>query len=325
MRQGRLGLFGLEGQQRWTGFSSPTSASSNPGRVYARTIASSVHAFDQVSVLARNDLPLDLQSRRQLVPFHTEIGGQDLELLHLARVARAHRRVGVGGLDRTVDAGPVLRAGHGLPHGLHSWDELGSFGQRLPVILAHQRHEHGVVLARVSDHHCIGHRRTQLLDMVFHWHGGDVFAAGRNDQLLEATRDAHVAIRGHASHVSGVEPAVCVDGVGVLPADVLLVLLAELRVRQVAHHDAAPPDANLALLRLGGVEHVRGPGALRLLAPADRVHLVNLDLDARASEAAAAPEVAVRGVQGGVASALAHAVDLVELHADASEELQRLD
>ena len=76
-------------------------------------------------------------------------------------------------------------------------------------------------------------------------------------------------------------------------------LLPQVRVGHVAHHDVAAAVAELPLLGLGGLEDVLGPGALRLLVGVGGVADEGLDLRPRDLEPAGAPDVAGVGGDGG--------------------------
>mmetsp|Transcript_107785 Transcript_107785/g.300447 ORF Transcript_107785/g.300447 Transcript_107785/m.300447 type:complete len:323 (-) Transcript_107785:1964-2932(-) len=103
-------------------------------------------------------------------------------------------------------------------------------------------------------------------------------------------------------------------------------LLAEVRVGQVAHHDVPSAEADLTLLLLAGIEDVAGPGA-GPPAGAGRGGLEpeDADLPARARETAAAPAMPLIGRERPVGGGLAHAIELVDLHPIAAECLQRLE
>mmetsp|Transcript_35377 Transcript_35377/g.90138 ORF Transcript_35377/g.90138 Transcript_35377/m.90138 type:complete len:359 (+) Transcript_35377:654-1730(+) len=101
-------------------------------------------------------------------------------------------------------------------------------------------------------------------------------------------------------------------------------LLAEVGVRHVAHHDVAAAVAELALLLLG---QVLLPGLARrdLDVLAVGAGLEALDLDARQGVAHGAEDVPGGRADRGEAAALAHAVDVLDHHPQLPEVLQRLD
>ena len=129
----------------------------------------------------------------------------------------------------------------------------------------------------------------------------------------------------HAPLVARVQPALIVDGFGVLLLDLLHVFRAELGVGHVPHHDVPPTEADLALLRLGRLFDVLRASALGLLVHVLLVHAEDLDLGAGRREAARAPHVRLIERPRRRTRALRHAVHLVDLDAERAKVLERVD
>mmetsp|Transcript_28113 Transcript_28113/g.70610 ORF Transcript_28113/g.70610 Transcript_28113/m.70610 type:complete len:378 (-) Transcript_28113:627-1760(-) len=101
-------------------------------------------------------------------------------------------------------------------------------------------------------------------------------------------------------------------------------LLAEVGVRHVAHHDVAATEANLTLLLLCQVLLPR-PARLHLDVLAVGACLEALHLDARERVAHSAEHVLSGRADCCEAPALAHAVDILDHHAQLPEVLEGLD
>src|SRR5690606_25131090 len=126
-----------------------------------------------------------------------------------------------------------------------------------------------------------------VLELALDHLRGDVFAAGRDDQVFFAIGDAK-EVAGLLADITGVEPAVLVEGLG-RGFGVLVVALEHVAA---AHADLAV----LGDLDLGAGQRPADPTDLELVG---RRH-------------------------GRGAGALAHAVDLVDQHAEAGEEVEGL-
>mmetsp|Transcript_96557 Transcript_96557/g.259639 ORF Transcript_96557/g.259639 Transcript_96557/m.259639 type:complete len:325 (-) Transcript_96557:688-1662(-) len=121
------------------------------------------------------------------------------------------------------------------------------------------------------------------------------------------------------------QPTVGIDRLGGLLPDLGDVLLAEVGASQVAHHDVAAAEAQLALVLLVDVGERTGALHLNLRVEVLLIDLEGPDLDARHLRAARAPLVHLVRGHGAGAGALRHAVDLVDGEAQRAEVLEGVD
>mmetsp|Transcript_10232 Transcript_10232/g.32569 ORF Transcript_10232/g.32569 Transcript_10232/m.32569 type:complete len:493 (+) Transcript_10232:165-1643(+) len=275
--------------------------------------------------------PLELEGGGELLIEHRKVAREDGKLLDTGGVAGNDRAVRVDGLDcvsdpldpRFILACPGHRrdARADVQHirikHISSW-QLAS----CPFCL--ERNQGNVELALVADHDKVGHACGLGLDEVLHRDRGDVLTANADDELLVPAGNVEHVDAGAGALVTRVKVAVAVDRLGVLGLNLRDVLFAKARVRVVAHHDVAATVAELALLFLGGVARVGGAGALGLDVHVLVVHLEHADLGAGEGLAHAAPEAALVVVAGGAATALAHAVHVVDADAEAGKVLLQL-
>mmetsp|Transcript_43693 Transcript_43693/g.76019 ORF Transcript_43693/g.76019 Transcript_43693/m.76019 type:complete len:433 (-) Transcript_43693:428-1726(-) len=255
-----------------------------------------VETLNEVCVLSIHDAALELEGRGEVTRLLAEVHRQPGPLLHDLRVRSG---LAVGGLDTSIDVLLEQRIGaSGAVSGSRTADLLrdeerirGELvrGLGITVHLNLQRHQHGQELALVSDHHAVGHGDEGRLDFVLNQHGRHILTTGRDDQLFDATGDLHEARGTHDvvvhvavehSHITTVQVALVVDGLGGLVRHVHVahedVAAAVAQLARGGHNDAlstlqrAAAGADLpALLSRHGV----GAGALRLAE-----HLVHRDV-----------------------------------------------
>mmetsp|Transcript_12965 Transcript_12965/g.34306 ORF Transcript_12965/g.34306 Transcript_12965/m.34306 type:complete len:762 (-) Transcript_12965:427-2712(-) len=283
-----------------------------------------LHLVNHCCVGGFHDLALQLLRRRQLALLLGDARREE-ELLDLEGVVGADLGVVAGRGDRVGDGLDPHRVVHCLADGRDSRVQARRSGPEGPgALLGLERHQRNVVLAPVAHHYDLSEAIVDLLHGVFDGHRRDVLPALADDQLLVPSGDLdHPRLRDHAL-VAGVQPALGVDRLGVLLHHVLHVGLAHVVAGHVAHHDVATAEAELALVLLALVLHVRRGGALLLAVDVRRVHHEGPHLHAGHGEAAAAPDVRLVQGEGAGTGALGHAVDLVDAQAQGAEVLQRV-
>src|SRR3954454_21788069 len=159
---------------------------------------SRVKLFDLALVLLGDDGALDLQGRRQLAGLLGEVVGEDRDLLDLLDAGEVLVDLLDVGLDRGLDVGVLRQLGRVLGQVVL----LGVF-DRLFGVESDQCHEVG---AAVADDDALGDQRV-LLDFGLEVGGGDVLAAGGDDDVLFAAGDLDEALGVDLADVAGVEPA----------------------------------------------------------------------------------------------------------------------
>mmetsp|Transcript_33690 Transcript_33690/g.65075 ORF Transcript_33690/g.65075 Transcript_33690/m.65075 type:complete len:476 (-) Transcript_33690:716-2143(-) len=286
-----------------------------------------IELFDGIVVLLLHHRTLELQGAGQLAPFDREILRDDGEPFDGGSSFGDHRMVVVRFLDGVPDLGYVLLALHGLLHGFDTLYKLRGRGKDVRACklsrgaLDLQGDQSNDELLLVAHHHDVGHGGLQLLHVGLDRNGSHVLSAGPDDQLLVSAGDLDHALRVDAALVTRVEPPLLIDGGHVLLLRPLGPAVPfRVRIGQVPHHDVAPPEAQLPLLLLGGVEQVRGP--LRLGVGSVRALSQNLELDAGHRVAARPPLVSLFGGDGRRRRALGHAVHLLDVDPKASEVLE---
>mmetsp|Transcript_38725 Transcript_38725/g.98274 ORF Transcript_38725/g.98274 Transcript_38725/m.98274 type:complete len:367 (-) Transcript_38725:1301-2401(-) len=297
-----------------------------------------VHAFlcvdliDQLRIGILDNLALELLRGRELAGLLREVGGQDRELLDLEGVVGATLAGAVRSLDRVGDGFDPHLVIHRCADRLDL--RVQPLGARLQNVRARhlaigahglQRDQGHVVLALVANHHHFRDAVASLLDRVLDGHRRNVLAALADDQLLVAACDLHHAVHGNHALVARMQPTVGIDRLGGLPPDLGDVLLAEVGASQVAHHDVAAAEAQLALVLLVDVGERAGALHLGLRVEVLFIDLEGPDLDARHLRAAGAPLVHLVRGHGAGAGALRHAVDLVDGEAQRAEVLEGVD
>mmetsp|Transcript_93714 Transcript_93714/g.244541 ORF Transcript_93714/g.244541 Transcript_93714/m.244541 type:complete len:365 (-) Transcript_93714:1275-2369(-) len=291
-----------------------------------------VHPIDRGQVLGLHDLSLELLGGSQLTGLLGKVNGQDHEFLDLESVVRAALAVLVRGRDG---------GGHGIDPGLvvDRLTDLRHIGveplrARIQVVRAGslavrpdrlQRHQGDVILALVAEHHDLADAVARLLDLVLDRHWGDVLAALADDQLFVAACDLDHPLLGDHTLVPRVQPTIVVDCLRRLLLDLRYVGRAQVRRGQVAHHDVAAAEAQLALVLLVDVGERAGALHLGLRVEVLFIDLEGPDLDARHLRAAGAPLVHLVRGHGAGAGALRHAVDLVDGEAQRAEVLEGVD
>mmetsp|Transcript_66727 Transcript_66727/g.215733 ORF Transcript_66727/g.215733 Transcript_66727/m.215733 type:complete len:236 (+) Transcript_66727:849-1556(+) len=118
------------------------------------------------------------------------------------------------------------------------------------------------------------------------------------------------------------QPALGIDGLRSFFLDLRQMLRAEVRAREVAHHDVAATEAQLTHELLLGAVCIRSLRQLLLLVEVRRIALERFHLLTHELGAAGAPLVHLLGRHGARAAALGHAVELVDGQAQGTEVLE---
>merc|ERR1712117_557041 len=108
-----------------------------------------------------------------------------------------------------------------------------------------ERHNTGVVLAFVADHHDSCESVTGSQDSVLNRHRSNVLAALTDDELLVTARDLKHAGLGNHALVARMKPTVCIDGLRSFFCQLCHVVFAKHGVGQIPHHDVASTETDL--------------------------------------------------------------------------------
>mmetsp|Transcript_18020 Transcript_18020/g.30698 ORF Transcript_18020/g.30698 Transcript_18020/m.30698 type:complete len:288 (-) Transcript_18020:1245-2108(-) len=218
-----------------------------------------VQLVDFLLELLLRDFPLELHSGGQLPSRLAEVYGQQGELLN---VGGSGHRLLVGLLHALLDQlqhlgvfACVIGSLDVNACSLEKVDGVGGEifgGQPRSHVNVHLEGDEGGHESLVLPHqHDVAAGWTGGLKVVLDGDWGHVFAARRDDQLLDSPRDLEESLGIQRSEVSAPEVSLGVDA-----------LLGRLLILEVAHHDVATLDPDLADARLIRVRNLD-------LAPSD--------------------------------------------------------
>ena len=169
-----------------------------------RTEHIAVQLIDLPLVHAVDDVSLQLEGGGEVSLGLRELRGQDAPLLHrlgvrdgiAVRRGQAGIQVGSPGPvphELTQSAGGAVNAVPYLDHLRGEWRVPRHHPIRRDDRLDSQQHDE--VLATVPNHHTVAHYRSLFLDLLLDQYRGYVLPARGDDDVLDATHDAHEPTR----------------------------------------------------------------------------------------------------------------------------------